>query len=214
MNTNFDKLFLQEKSKIATSKPTLLLHVCCAPCATYCLTQVLDAFDVTLYYANDNITKYEEWQKRLDEVQRLVDIVNKGQFDVQPAHPLKLVVRPFDSQRFFAVAKGLEWQKEGGLRCGQCFLLRLTDTMEHAIANNFDYFATTLTVSPHKNHVEVNQIGMHLQALAQQQQSNLLWLPTDFKKRNGYNQSVQLSAKYNIYRQNYCGCCYSIVELR
>lgn len=202
MNVNFDLLFEQQKNDCAGQK--LLLHVCCAPCATYCLTRVLDCFDVTLFYSNDNITDPEEWQKRLDEVQKLVKIVNDGQFEAQPKFSLKLVVIPFYSAKFFDVAKGLENQPEGGLRCEQCFRLRLGDSVNFAKTHHFDLVGTTLTVSPYKNSKLLNELGAELC-----QNKNVDWLNSDFKKRNGYNESVRLSQKYQLYRQHYCGCVFS-----
>ena len=207
MNINFDKELTNIKAQLDTSTPPrLLLHVCCAPCATYCLTQLLDCFDVTLYYANDNITDNAEWSKRLGEVQCLVEIVNSGNYEKAPIRPLKLVVQEQDSARFFAAAKGLEDEREGGARCKECFVLRLKDTQIYALANSFDYFGTTLTVSPYKNSALLNEIGLGLQ------NESLLWLPSDFKKRNGYLESIRLSQKYNLYRQHYCGCCFSFAE--
>lgn len=201
MNVNYDKEF--EKIKNGVEKrtpPRLLLHVCCAPCATYCLTQVLTCFDVTLYYANDNITDSAEWAKRLGEVEKLAAVVNGGEFEVQPISPVKLVVQQQDSGRFFAAAKGLEKEREGGARCTKCFELRLGDAKNYAERHGFDFFGTTLTVSPYKNSALLNEIGLSLQTDA------LRWLPSDFKKRNGYKESVRLSAKYGLYRQHYCGC--------
>ncbi len=233
MTTNFDLAFENAK-KNAPKGAKLLLHVCCAPCATYCLTRLLDLFDVTLFFFNDNITDKQEWQKRLDEVQKLVDVVNNGQFESLPSFPLKLVVKPFDNNAFFEVAKGLEQEREGGLRCTECFLLRLADTMQMANANNFDYFGTTLTVSPYKNSQLLNKLGESLQnglqgALQEfstkgnvfektHPQNDLplktKWLPSDFKKHNGYNESVRLSQKYDIYRQHYCGCCFALASMQ
>ncbi|MCM1289956.1 MAG: epoxyqueuosine reductase QueH [Corallococcus sp.] len=204
MNQNYDSIFLQTKQSRTDAK--LLLHVCCAPCATYCLTQVLDSFDTTLYYANDNITDRYEWQKRLDEVRKLVDIVNAGKFEIVPKFPLKLIVREFDNARFFAAAHGLEQEKEGGARCTQCFRLRLTDAYNYATEHGFETFGTTLTVSPYKNSRLLNDIGTQLQT------DKTLWLPSDFKKRNGYNESVRLSQKYGLYRQHYCGCEFSLQQ--
>lgn len=201
MNTNFFKQFEMQMAA-AQGTPSLLLHVCCAPCATHCLTQLLEKFDITLFFSNDNITDFGEWQKRLGEVRKLMDIVNSGNFEVTPSRQLKLQVQPFDNRRFFDVAKGLELQKEGGERCTQCFALRLQDTAAFADKGNFEYFATTLTVSPYKNAQLINQIGLSLHA-------NAKWLCTDFKKQNGYNNSVRLSQKYGLYRQHYCGCVFS-----
>ena len=201
MTTNFDRELEKTKSEIdTTTPPRLLLHACCAPCSTYCLTQLLEHFDVTLYYANDNITDRAEWEKRLGELNKLVAIVNGSNFVIPSLRPLKLVVQPFNSDRFFAVARGLENEKEGGARCRECFVLRLGDAAKFAQDNGFDYFGTTLTVSPYKNSRLLNEIGLSLQTDA------VKWLPADFKKRDGYNESVRLSQRYNLYRQHYCGC--------
>lgn len=204
MNINFDKQFEQLKSQAKASKPPkLLLHVCCAPCATACLLRLADAFDITLYYSNDNITNGDEWQKRLGEVQKLVDVANGGNFEAQFASPLKLVVQRQDASRFFAAAKGLEGEREGGARCAQCFRLRLADTKDYARSHGFDFFGTTLTVSPYKNSALLNEIGLSLQT------DDLKWLASDFKKHGGYNESIRLCAKYGLYRQHYCGCVFS-----
>ena len=205
MNINYDRQLDKIKEQIDPSAPPrLLLQVCCAPCATYCLTRLIEHFDVTLYYANDNITDPDEWQKRLGEVQKLVEIVNCCKFEVAPIRPLKLVEQPLDSARFFAVARGLEQEKEGGARCKECFTLRLGDAQKYALTNGFDYLGTTLTVSPYKNSQLLNEIGLSLQT------DGLKWLSSDFKKQNGYTESIRLSQKYNLYRQHYCGCAYSI----
>ena len=208
INVNYDKELDKIISGIDVSAPPrLLLQVCCAPCATYCLTRLLAHFDVTLYYANDNITNRNEWQKRLGEVQKLVEIVNGGKFETQPIRPLKLVIQQQDSARFFAVAKGLEQEKEGGARCKECFALRLGDAQQFALQNGFDYFGTTLTVSPYKNSQLLNEIGLTLQT------NELKWLTADFKKQNGYNESIRLSQKYELYRQHYCGCALPVGQV-
>ena len=205
-NVNYDATF--EEMKARSDGKRLLLHACCAPCSTYCLTQVLDTFDVTLYYANDNIDGRAEWEKRLGELQKLVEIVNSGAYEVTPKYPLKLVVQDFDSQRFYNAARDLEQEKEGGARCTQCFELRLTDTLNYAETHSYQLFATTLTVSPYKNSQLINEIGLRLQTDKTQ------WLPADFKKRNGYNESVRLSNKYDLYRQHYCGCEFSLQQMQ
>ena len=204
MNINYDKELEKIKSGIdVNNPPRLLLQVCCAPCATYCLTRLLAHFDITLYYANDNITDIAEWQKRLDEVAKLADIVNADNFVVSAIRPLKLVVQKQDAMRFFAASKGLETEKEGGVRCNECFVLRLSDAQRYAQEHNFHYFGTTLTVSPYKNSQLLNEIGFGLET------ATLHWLPSDFKKQGGYNESIRLSQKYNLYRQHYCGCEFS-----
>ena len=204
MNVNYDKELENIKSAIDVNEPPrLLLQVCCAPCATYCLTRLLTHFDITLFYCNDNITDIAEWQKRLDEVQKLVDIVNNGNFEVTPIAPVRLIVQQQDATRFVTMAKGLEKEKEGGARCKECFVLRLTDTLKYAQEHNFHYFGTTLTVSPYKNSQLLNEIGLSLQT------DTVRWLMSDFKKQGGYNESIRLSAQYRLYRQHYCGCDFS-----
>lgn len=208
MNINYDKELNKILSSLPATPPKLLLHACCAPCSTYCLTQLITHFDVTLYYANNNITDCNEWNKRLVELQKLVEIVNNGTFEVAPIRQLKLAVPDFDNTKFFAVAKGLEQEKEGGARCKECFVMRLTESQRYAVANGFDFFGTTLTVSPYKNSQLLNAIGINLAS------DDVKWLPSDFKKRNGYAESVRLSQKYDLYRQHYCGCCYSLPKLQ
>ena len=206
MNVNYDLLFQEAKSK-AKEGSKLLLHVCCAPCATYCLTRLLDVFDITLYFSDDNIFPDAEWEKRLGEVKKLVDIVNNGQFEQKAKFPLKLHAKQYDYGNFLHCAKGLEKEREGGARCEKCFELRLDDTRNFADANGFDYFATTLTVSPYKNSQVINAVGSGLAKKAQ-------WLCTDFKKHNGYNESVRLSQKYGLYRQHYCGCAFALQQMQ
>ncbi len=241
-NTNFDLEF-KKIVKSLTNKPKLLLHVCCAPCATYCLTKVLPFFDVTLYYSNNNITNFDEWQLRLDYVYALANLVNSEGFNffnsnyhienypayktnvsLQPLQtqknnnvldfsPLKVEVSPFNPNIFYNVASGLENEKEGGARCTECFNMRLTDSFEFAFSHDFDYVGTTLTVSPYKNSKLLNQIGLNLQKNYQVNDTlskkTPLWLPSDFKKENGYNTSIQICSKLDIYRQHFCGCEFS-----
>lgn len=172
----------------------LLLHVCCAPCASYCLTQTAPAANVTAFFYNPNMDSAQEYEKRLAELVRLTqttawaDVLETG----------------YRAQDFVAVAAGYEGEKEGGARCERCFRLRLLETARQAKAGGFDCFATTLTVSPLKNAALINRIGFEAA-----QEYGVPYLPTDFKKRGGYLQSVQLSKEYGLYRQNYCGCVYS-----
>lgn len=209
MNENYDILFERYKSEIdADNPPKLLLHACCAPCSTYCLTRVLDAFDVTLYYSNDNITNEAEWQKRLHELEKLVAVVNEKRFETQPLRRLKLVVSPFDAAKFFTAVIGQEQEREGGARCVTCFNLRLADTAKYAADNGFELFGTTLSVSPYKNSRLLNETGASLQT------DTVKWLFADFKKRGGYNESIRLSQKYGLYRQHYCGCEFSFKQMQ
>ena len=209
MHENYDIIFQHLKNGIDTSNPPkLLLHACCAPCSTYCLTRVLDKFDVTLYYVNDNITDNAEWQKRLGELTKLVGIVNNGQFEMQPLRPLKLIVQTFNADKYYNAVHGQENEREGGARCTTCFQLRLGDTLDYAQNNGFELFGTTLTVSPYKNSQLLNSIGLSLQT------DTVQWLPADFKKHGGYNESVRLSQKYALYRQHYCGCEFSLQQMQ
>ncbi len=209
MNVNNDILFEQFKNTVdVNNPPKLLLHACCAPCSTYCLTRVLPYFDVTLYYSNDNITDVDEHSKRLKELVKLVGIVNNGQFEVQPLRPLKLVETALCADNFYKAAKGLEQEREGGARCTECFKLRLYDTFSYAQTHGFDLFGTTLTVSPYKNSKLLKEIGLMLQT------DTVKWLSADFKKHGGYLESIRLSNKYGLYRQHYCGCEFSLRQMQ
>lgn len=174
-------------------KPALLMHACCAPCSSACLERVKDAFSVTIYYYNPNIDSEEEFFKRVREQERLCAELN-----------VKAIVENYDPGAFYDAVKGLEKEPEGGKRCEQCFYLRLKKTAETAKEKGFDYFTTTLTVSPLKNAELLNGIGEKVAA-----ETGVKFLPSDFKKRGGYQRSVELSNKYGLYRQNYCGCVFS-----
>ena len=170
-------------------RPKLLLHACCAPCASYPLEYLSERFEITVYYYNPNIMPLEEYEKRLGEFEKLRDF------------PFTLVSEDWDNESYLAAVRGHESDREGGDRCGLCFRLRLEKTAEKAKAEGFDYFATTLTVSPHKNATVINTIGEELSAAY-----GVPWLYTDFKKREGYKRSTQLCRERDIYRQMYCGC--------
>lgn len=181
----------------AGSRPRLLLHACCAPCSSYCLEYLAQYFDITLFYYNPNISSGEEYTKRVNEVQRLLR-------EMPLAAPVHFSAGRYDPERFFAMAKGMETLPEGGERCFSCYRLRLAEAAQAAKAGGFDYFTTTLSISPHKNAQKLNEIGQELAA-----QAGVRWLPSDFKKRGGYQRSIVLSHQYSLYRQNYCGCVYS-----
>ncbi len=191
---NADKLMQEEIFKIRQSgkKPMLLLHTCCAPCFTGCIERLGD-FSVSVFFYNPNIDSVEEFCKRRDEQLRIC-----REFGVD------FIQTEYSSQDFYSVTKGHEGDKEGGNRCGICFDLRLKKTGEYAKLNGYDYFATTLTLSPLKNADRINLIGKNIQ-----EELGVRYLPTDFKKRGGYARSVELSKKYLLYRQNYCGCVFS-----
>ncbi len=183
----------ESKSRV----PRLLLHSCCAPCSSYVLEYLSDYFEITVFYYNPNISPAEEYEKRAAEQQHLIR-------ELPAKHPIHLVVGAYEPERFYAVSRGLEQVPEGGERCFRCFRLRLEEAAKMAAEGGFDYFATTLTISPLKNAQKLNEIGEELSELYQVEH-----LPSDFKKKNGYKRSVELSALYGLYRQNYCGCVFS-----
>ena len=193
-----DKLIEQNLKDGIT--PSLLLHSCCAPCSSYVLEYLSQFFNITVLYYNPNISPKDEYLYRLQEEKRLIS-------EMKFKNPVKILDCDYNADEFFTVAKGLEKEPEGGKRCEKCFDLRLDFTAKTAKENKFDYFATTLTISPLKNAKLINQIG---ESLAEKY--NVKYLSSDFKKKEGYNRSITLSKEYNLYRQNYCGCIYSKVE--
>ncbi len=178
-------------------RESLLLHACCAPCASYVLEYLTHYFNITVFFSNSNITNANEYQKRLQALYRLCSLAPfcKG---------VAVVADDYNPQSFFAAAKGLEKEPEGGVRCTACFKLRLGRAAQYAAENGFSYFATSLSISPYKNAALLNSIG---EGLAKKYGS--LWLPADFKKRGGYQRSIELCRQYGIYRQHYCGCAFS-----
>ncbi|MBQ9814425.1 MAG: epoxyqueuosine reductase QueH [Lachnospiraceae bacterium] len=172
--------------------PTLLLHSCCGPCSSYVLTYLHEYFRITLLYYNPNIYPKEEFDHRLSEQKRLLGFFEDVSF----------MDSEYDHQDYLDYVKGLEGEPEGGARCRKCFELRLARTAQLAHDNGFDYFATTLTISPHKNALVINTVGKEQEGLT----GSVIWLPGDFKKKDGYKKSIELSKKYDLYRQDYCGC--------
>lgn len=186
-----------EELKEKGAKPSLLLQACCAPCSSYVLEYLCEYFDITLFFYNPNISPEKEYFFRADELKRLVDempIENKP----------KIVVCDYDNAPFLKMSAGLENLPEGGERCFKCYELRLDAAARYAKENNFDYFCTTLSISPHKNAQKLNEIG---EKTAKKYEKTYLF--SDFKKKNGYKRSIELSKKYDLYRQNYCGCAFS-----
>lgn len=178
----------------------LLLHCCCAPCASYVLEYLSNYFAVTAFFYNPNITDAAEYRRRAGELARLVK-------EMPAPHPIAFWEGPYESAAFLQEARGLEGEKEGGARCARCFSLRLGKTAQAARAGGFDYFASTLSISPLKNAALLNETG-----LAMAEKHGAVWLPSDFKKKNGFKRSVELCAQYGLYRQNYCGCAFSMRE--
>lgn len=181
--------------------PSLLLHSCCAPCSSYVLEYLRRYFEITVFYYNPNISADEEYQKRVAEQKRLIEAYNKLP---DSGYPINVMEGDYEPKAFYAIAKGLEQCPEGGERCFACYELRLRKTAELARQLDYDYFTTTLTISPLKNAAKLNEIGERLS-----EEYQIAWLPSDFKKKNGYKRSIELSAEYGLYRQNYCGCVYS-----
>ncbi len=193
-----------EKIVPAAKGKKLLMHSCCAPCSSYCLLYLLPCFKITCFYYNPNITDEDEYQKRIAELHRLTDTMNR-----EYGSDIRVIDGEYEPQKFMdAVAAGdLASCPEGGKRCGMCFGMRLSKTYELARAEGFDYFTTTLTISPLKDAQLINSIGYNLADVSKNE--GPLWLPSDFKKNDGYKKSIELSRKYDLYRQNYCGCIMS-----
>ena len=191
---DYNALMKQEISGLC-GKPKLLLHSCCGPCSSSVLQKICEYFDVCVLFYNPNIYPLEEYNKRKQEQIKLLKSLNINLMDVE-----------YDENNFLNNIVGLENEKEGGARCNKCFLIRLEKTAMLAKNNGFDYFCTTLTVSPHKNATIINTIGKALE-----EKYCIKFLPSDFKKENGYLNSIILSKEYNLYRQNYCGCKFSLV---
>lgn len=184
---------LQQEGKV----PRLLLHACCAPCSSAVLEYLSQYFAITLLYYNPNIAPLEEYQKREAELRRLVS-------QMKFTHPVELLPCQYDGQAFVQVARGLEGEPEGGKRCEACFRLRLRYAAQEAARLRFDYYTTTLSISPMKNAPLLNQLGEEIG-----REFGVAHLPSDFKKKDGYKRSVQLSKEYDLYRQDYCGCAFS-----
>ena len=181
-------------------RPTLLLHACCAPCSSYVLEYLSRYFKITLFYYNPNISPESEYRYRVSEVKRLVA-------EMLPDSDVTVVEGRYDPERFAQAVRGLEGEPEGGKRCWACFRLRLEEAARQAQALGCEFFTTTLSISPLKNARALNEIGEELAPIYQTR-----YLVSDFKKREGYKRSIQLSAEYQLYRQDYCGCIYSKLE--
>lgn len=185
-----------EQNKKEGTKPSLLLHACCAPCSSYCIEYLHKYFDITLFFYNPNIFPAEEYAHRVNELKRLVTEMGLS---------IPVLEAENDTESFYALAKGRENIREGGARCFDCYRLRLKKTAQLAREKGFDYFTTTLSISPLKNSKKLREIGLELEG-----EYGVKNLPSDFKKKEGYKRSIELSKKYNLYRQNYCGCEYSV----
>ena len=183
------------KIKADGIKPRLLLHVCCAPCSSYVLEYLSEYFDITLYFYNPNISPEKEYIYRLEELRRFVSETGSN---------ANIAEGEYEPSEFLEIAAGLEDEPEGGERCTKCYRLRLQKSAEYAAAGGFDYFTTTLSISPYKNAEKLNRIGGETAMAA-----GVEYLYSDFKKKNGYKRSIELSREYGLYRQDYCGCAFS-----
>lgn len=202
---NYQKILeatLENKSNLGKK---LLLHSCCAPCSSYCLTYLSEFFEITVFYYNPNITMEPEYQKRVVEQKKLIQLLNEEKSESR--YPIHILEGEYEPALFYEMAKGMEALPEGGERCFGCYRLRLEKTAEVAKEKQFDYFTTTLTISPLKNAQKLNEIGTRLE-----EEYGVAYLLSDFKKKNGYLTSIELSKKYDLYRQDYCGCVYSKLQ--
>ena len=194
MPRNYQNEFDAVVSSLRGTRPRLLLHSCCGPCSSACLERLTPYFETTVFFYNPNILPAEEFERRLYWQKYLLE-------HAPFAEGVELIVPERDEAAFFAAAAGLEGEREGGARCTECFRLRLSRTAEAAKRGGYDFFTTTLTVSPHKNAPLINEIGEALGT-----QLGVRWLPTDFKKREGFKRSTELAREYGLYRQDWCGC--------
>lgn len=206
-----DKIIDGLKTSPAGRK-SLLLHSCCAPCSSYVMEYLREFFDLTVFYYNPNITEEREYRKRVEEQKRLIAEYNRqvaeGCFDrmhsTESAGKIKIIEGDYEPDCFYELTKGLETCQEGGERCFRCYRLRLEKTAGLAAEGRYDFFTTTLTISPLKNARKLNEIGEELA-----HEYGMAFLPSDFKKKDGYKRSVELSGLFGLYRQDYCGCVYS-----
>lgn len=229
---NFSRLteqILENIKKEGGDPPRLLLHSCCAPCSSYCLEYLREYFRITVFFYNPNITEPQEYEKRLKEEKRLIEAYNRqvdtldfsGMHSTPAANRIAILEAPFDPDAWFEAVRGLEFCPEGGDRCAVCFEMRLRKTAQTAASpavpeirdplseppetsKAFDFFTTTLTISPLKNAALLNGIGEKMA-----EEYGVKWFPSDFKKKDGYKRSIELSRQFGLYRQNYCGCVFS-----
>lgn len=193
-----EKIIMENRAK--NRVPTLLLHTCCAPCSSAVIERLAQDFKITVFYYNPNIEPYEEYLKRKEEQKKFLKVFPSP-------NPLNFLDCDYENEEFRKLALGLEKEKEGGPRCFRCYRLRLLKTAQKAKELGFDYFTTSLSISPYKNAQKLNEIGLELEQVC-----GVPYLVSDFKKNDGYKKSILFSKEYNLYRQDYCGCVYSKKE--
>lgn len=192
-----DKIISKIEATSNDKPPRLLIHSCCGPCSSYVLEYLSSYFDITIFYYNPNIFPEDEYNRRANEQEKLIKIMPLE-------NPVSFVRGEYEPKKYYELVKGHENDPEGGERCFLCYHMRLEEAAKMAKKGGYDYFTTTLTISPHKNAGKLNEIGEEVGRLYE-----TAFLPSDFKKRNGYKRSIELSKDYGLYRQNYCGCVYS-----
>ncbi len=202
MNENYQMKMeaIIEKNQCQGKIPTLLLQACCAPCSSAVLERISEYFFITILYYNPNISDAFEYQKRLQEIKKFVK-------KIKTKYPITVLEGRYQPKEFFDAVRGCESLKEGSERCFRCYHLRLLETARLAFEKSYDYFGTTLSISPYKNSQVLNEIGKNLE-----KEYQVSYLYADFKKKNGYQRSIELSKEYGLYRQDYCGCIYSKQE--
>lgn len=213
---NYQKQLDEILSQKKNLRKKLLLHSCCAPCSSYVLEYLREYFDITVFFYNPNISSKSEYEKRVREEIRLIEAYNEqvktGNFEnmnsTENAGLIEILEAPYEPLEFYEAIKGYEHCMEGGERCRKCFELRLSQSAKMAKEGGFDYFTTTLTISPLKNADWLNEIGREMG-----EKEGVLFLPSDFKKRDGYKRSIQLSKDFGLYRQDFCGCGFSKAEM-
>jgi len=202
-NRNYQKEMERIMEGLQGKRKSLLLHSCCAPCSSAVLEKLQEIFEITVFYYNPNISEDSEYRKRVEEQKRLIDAFNQK----KPECSIQIIDGDYEPERFYEIAKGLETCPEGGERCFRCYALRLEKTAQLAKEGGYDYFTTTLTISPLKNAAKLNEIGEEMAS-----KYETTFLPSDFKKKEGYKRSIELSKEYDLYRQNFCGCAFSKAE--
>ena len=213
MNKNYQKELDKLIADESNHGKRLFLHSCCAPCSSYVLEYLSRFFRITVFYYNPNITQESEYRKRVEEQKRLISEYNKEREEkvLESAgnmwYSIDYVDGDYDVKNFLDITKGMGQCPEGGERCFKCYEMRLRETAKKAFEGRYDYFTTTLTISPMKNAAKLNEIGEQLA-----KEYGIAWMPSDFKKKNGYKRSIELSAEYGLYRQDYCGCAFSKLE--
>ena len=200
MAVNYQKELDALLASLGDTRPTLLLHSCCGPCSSYVITYLNDYFDITVLYYNPSIYPTAEYEHRKAVQLDLIEKINRD-----ASHKVLFIDSDYDHDSFLKIAAGHEWEPECGERCFNCYRQRLSETGRVAAEKGFDYFCSTLSVSPHKNAIVLNEIGQEISG-----QTGVAWLPSDFKKKEGYKRSIELSKVYDLYRQDYCGCEFSM----